>query len=199
MKLPIRNHTSQPLTLFIEPYCDQHEIAPGGEAIVFHGDEKAPILDIHPDNWIALWDVGETEAVVEVVSKEQVAVVDTLSFVTGFLFQFGAEGKVAAKDIENAVEREEELSGYVEARFAAYRAFREGYRIKQSQIDTAGAALPQWSGQETLVGAYRAGGVGAVFNRRVRLEPTLIDLGKPPFDTDYARLKFEEADALVQT
>lgn len=199
MKLPIRNRTSETLTLFIEPYCEEHEIAPGEEAIVRLEDGRPHSLDFHSDNFMTLWDEGETEAIVEVVSKEQNVVVDALSFVRGWLFQFGAEGEAAATDIDHAVEREEETSGYVAARFAAYKAFRDGYRKMQSQANPDGAALPQWSGPGKLAGAYRAGGVGAIFNHRVRLKPSLIELGKPPFDTDVARLKFEEADGLVQT
>lgn len=199
MKLPIRNYTSQPLTLFVEPYCEQYEVAPGEEAIVTLEDGRPHSLDYHPENWVSLWDEGENEATVEVVSKEQNLVVDALSFAKGWLFHFGSEGEAAATDISNVVEREEVESGYVGARFAAYRAFREGYRTMQSQPSPNDAALPEWSGRATLGGAYRAGCMGAIFNQRVRLKPSLIELGEPPFDTDTARLKFEEADAVVQS
>ena len=160
-------------------------------------DRELPSLDFHPENWLSLWDEGKSCAVVEVVSKEQNAVVYALDFVKGWLHHFGRQGKAAAKDIDDAVKCEEETRGYVGARFATYRAFRDGYRMKQSEAEPEGAALPRWSGRKTLAGAYRAGGVAALFNYRVRLEPRLIELGEPPFDTDWARLKFEEADAIV--
>lgn len=53
MKLPIRNYTSTPLTLFIEPHCNQHEIPPGGEAIVILSDGKPHSLDFRPENWVS--------------------------------------------------------------------------------------------------------------------------------------------------
>lgn len=71
MKLPIRNRSGLPLTLFIEPYCDQHEIPPDGEAIVTLTDGYPHSMDFHPENWVSLWDEGETQAIVEVVTKEQ--------------------------------------------------------------------------------------------------------------------------------
>lgn len=197
MRLPIRNHTATPLTLFIEPYCDQHEIPPGGEAIVTLDDGEAHSLNFHPENWVSLWDEGETCAVVEIVSREQNAVVEALAFVTVWLHQFGPEGKAAATAMKDAVQREEEAGGYVRARFAAYAAFRDGYRLKAAESGPPSAVLPPWPGSEPLAGAYRAGGVAALFNHRVRLEPGLIELGEPPFDTDVARLKFEEADRMI--
>jgi len=197
MKLPIRNRTSRPLTLFIEPYCDEHEIPPDGEAIVTLADGEPHSLDIHPENWVSLWDEGKCPGVVEVVSKEQNAVVDALAFVRGWLRHFGPEGKAAATEIDDAVAHAEDSSGYVGARLATYSAFRDGYRLKQAQAEPTGAALPKWSGREPLAGAYRAGGIAALFNHRVRRQPSLIELGEPPFDTDVARRKFAEADALV--
>src|SRR5688500_11090759 len=99
MKLPIRNRTSQPLTLFIEPYCDEHEIPPGGEAIVILADGEPHSLDFHPENWVSLWDEGRRSGVVEVVSREQNAVVDAIAFGRGWLHRIGPEGKAAAADI----------------------------------------------------------------------------------------------------
>ena len=199
MKMPIRNYTSQPLTLFVEPYCDQFEIGPGEEAIVTLEEGRPHSLDLHADNFVSLWDEGQSEAaIVEVVSKDQNLVVDALSFARGWLFHFGSEGEAAARGIDTVVEREEPGSGYVGARFAAYKAFREGYRAMQSQPHPDDSALPQWDGRAALAGAYRAGCMGAVFNQRVRLKPDLVELGEAPFDTDTARLKFEQADAMVQ-
>jgi hypothetical protein len=58
MRLPIRNYTASPITLFIEPQCDQHEIPPGGEAIVTLEDGRPHSIDLYPEQWISLWDEG---------------------------------------------------------------------------------------------------------------------------------------------
>ena len=198
MKMPMRNRTSQPLTLFVEPYCDEYEVGPGEEAIVTLEQGAPHSLDFHSENFVTLWDEGLNEAaIVEVVSKDQNLVVDALSFARTWLFHFGTEGEAAAKDINTIVEREEPASGYVGARFAAYKAFRDGYREMQSQPHPDDA-LPEWNGRAALSGAHQAGCMAAAFNQRVRLTPNLIELGEPPFDTDTARLKFEQADAVVQ-
>jgi hypothetical protein len=197
MKLPIRNNTSAPLRLFIEPYCDQYEIPPAGEAIVTLDDAGAHSLDFHPENSVTLWDEGENFAVVEIVSKEQNAVINAISFVTGWLFQYGAEGKAARKDLEDAVEREERERGYLRSRFDVYQAFREGFRTKAAEDEPPSAILPKWTGNDVLGDAYRAGGVAAYFNYRTRLEPTLVELGMAPFDTDIARQTFNDADAMI--
>jgi hypothetical protein len=198
MKLPIRNYTSTSLTLFVEPYCDQYDIPPQGEAIVILDDGEPHSLDFHPENWVTLWNEGQMEAVVEVVSKEQNTVVDALSFTRGWLHQYGPEGLNAVRDLDAAIEREEKAVGYLRARFAAYEALREGFRAKATEVQPESATLPQWRGSETLAGAYRAGGVAAYSNYRTRLNPELVELGEAPFDTDTARRKFDEADAMVR-
>jgi len=197
MKLPIRNYTSTPLTLFVEPYCDEYEIPSEGEAIVILDDGAPHSLDFHPDNRVSLWNEGENAAVIEVVSKEQNAVVDALAFIRTWLHQYGPPGQAAAKDLEEAIDREEKRAGYLQAHFVTYRAFRDGFRIKSGQAEPDNAALPKWAGSDALAGAYRAGGVGAYFNHRTRLEPGLVELGEAPFDTDTARRKFEDADAAI--
>lgn len=58
MKLPIRNYLPVPLTLFIEPWCDQYEIPSGGEAIVTLEDGRPHSIDFHPNNWVSLCDEG---------------------------------------------------------------------------------------------------------------------------------------------
>ena len=58
MDLPIRNYGEVPLVLFIEPYCEEYEIPPGGEAIVTLEDGKPHSLDFHPGNRVSLWDEG---------------------------------------------------------------------------------------------------------------------------------------------
>jgi hypothetical protein len=195
VKLPIRNYTPTPLTLFIEPHCDEYEIPPEGEAIVILDGGESHSIDFHPENWVSLWNEGGSEAVVEIVSKEQNAVVDALAFARVWLHRYGPEGEAAAKDLGDAIDREEKAVGYLRAHFAAYQAFREGFRTKALEREPQSAMLPQWRGSQTLAAAYRAGGVGAYFNYRTRLEPGLVELGEPPFDTETARQQFTDADA----
>ena len=197
MRLPIRNYAATPLTLFIEPYCDQYEIPPEGEAIVILDDAGSHSLDFHPENWVSLWDEGENFAVVEVISKEQKKVVEALSFSRVWLYQYGTEGKAAATGLDAAIEEEEKALGYLQARFATYQAFREGFQTKAAEQKPTSAELPKWPGKSTLVGAYRAGGAAAYFNYRTRLKPSLVELGEAPFDTDIAHRTFDDADAMI--
>ncbi len=197
MKLPIRNYTSTGLTLSVEPYCDEYEIPPQGEALVILDDGEPHSLDFHPENFVTLWNEGGGDAIVEIVSKEQNTVVEALGFTRSWLHQYGPEGLNAVRDLDAAIEREEKAVGYLRARFAAYQALREGFRTKAAEIQPASADLPPWRGSETLAGAYRAGGLAAYSNYRTRLNPGLVELGEAPFDTDTARRKFDEADAMI--
>jgi hypothetical protein len=60
VKLPIRNYLAKPLTLFVEPYCHQYEIPPGGEAIIHLEDGQPHSIDYHPDEWVSVWDESIT-------------------------------------------------------------------------------------------------------------------------------------------
>lgn len=60
VNLPIRNYTDAPVTLFIEPYCAEHELPAGGEAVVTLEKGFPHSIDIHPDRWLSLWDEGST-------------------------------------------------------------------------------------------------------------------------------------------
>jgi hypothetical protein len=71
MRLPIRNYLSTPLTIFIEPVCDQHEVPAGGEAVVFLEDGHSHSIDIHPENWVSIWNEGPEGATVEIFSEHQ--------------------------------------------------------------------------------------------------------------------------------
>ncbi|WP_443750656.1 hypothetical protein [Asticcacaulis solisilvae] len=71
MKLPFRNRLSTPLTIFIEPHCDQYEVAFGGEAVITLEDGKPHSIDIHPDNWISIWNEGKALAQVEIFDNYQ--------------------------------------------------------------------------------------------------------------------------------
>ncbi len=71
MRLPIRNYLPVPVTLFIEPYCEEHEIPPGGEAIVTLEDARQHSIDPHGENWVSLWDAGlDAPATVEVYEDQ---------------------------------------------------------------------------------------------------------------------------------
>ncbi len=71
MRLPIRNYTSEPLTLCVEPLCEEYEIPAGGEAIVILQDGRPHSIDVHPDRWVTLWDEGTPEAEVKVYADHQ--------------------------------------------------------------------------------------------------------------------------------
>lgn len=67
MILPIRNYLETPLTLFIEPWCEQYEIPSGGEAHINIEDGRPYSLDVHPERWVSFWDEStKPPAMVEV-------------------------------------------------------------------------------------------------------------------------------------
>jgi hypothetical protein len=71
VKLPIRNYLSTPLTIFIEPICFQYEIPAGGEATIALEDGHPHSIDIHPDQWVSIWNEGSEPAVVEIFDQHQ--------------------------------------------------------------------------------------------------------------------------------
>lgn len=71
MRLPIRNYLSTPLTIFIEPVCDQYDIPAGGEAVVILADGYQHSIDVHPENWVSVWNEGPEWATVEVFDEHQ--------------------------------------------------------------------------------------------------------------------------------
>ncbi|WP_426387618.1 hypothetical protein [Sphingobium sp. R-21] len=71
MRLPIRNYLSTPLTIFIEPICDQYEVPVGGEAIVTLEDGHPHSIDVHPDQWVSIWNEGQELAQVEIFNEHQ--------------------------------------------------------------------------------------------------------------------------------
>ena len=71
MKLPIRNYLPEPLTVFIEPYCEQYEIPIGGQATITLQDGKPHSIDVHPDRWVSIWDEGDEFAMVEIFDSHQ--------------------------------------------------------------------------------------------------------------------------------
>ena len=71
MRLPIRNYLPSAMTVFIEPICDQFEIPAGGEAVVTLEDGHPHSIDLHPDNWVSVWNEGPELAVMEVFDQHQ--------------------------------------------------------------------------------------------------------------------------------
>lgn len=71
MRLPIRNYLSSPLTIFIEPVCDQYEVPAGGEAVVILEAGRPHSIDIHPENWVSVWNEGSNRATVEIFDEHQ--------------------------------------------------------------------------------------------------------------------------------
>lgn len=73
MRLPFRNYLATPLTIFIEPVCHQYDVPAGGEAVVTLEDGRPHSIDIHPDNWVSIWDEGTASAEVEIFDKHQIS------------------------------------------------------------------------------------------------------------------------------
>lgn len=71
MRLPIRNYLTTPLTIFIEPVCEQYEVPAGGEAAVILEDGHPQSIDIHPENWVSIWNEGPECATVDIFDEHQ--------------------------------------------------------------------------------------------------------------------------------
>jgi hypothetical protein len=69
MQLPIRNKTTEPLTLCIEPVFTEYRIPAGGTALVTLDDGENHSLDYFDEGWITLWNEGVTPAVVEIQAE----------------------------------------------------------------------------------------------------------------------------------
>jgi len=184
MRLPIRNKSDRPLTVFIEPFCDQFEVPAGGEAIVRL--EKPPHsidLDVA---WVTIWDEGDG-ATVEVISAEDKRVDDALMLARGWLHRFGAERE--AKLIGRAVDDLEPLSGYFSAREEVFRAFYDGLASEEE----GGSTKPR--PQHGIIRmCFQAGVRAAQLNRAARENRTFLEIdAEAPLDTATVRLAFERA------
>jgi hypothetical protein len=71
VRLPFRNYLSTPLTIFIEPICDQYDVSAGGEAVVTLEDGYPHSIDVHPDNLVSIWNEGPEFATVELFEEHQ--------------------------------------------------------------------------------------------------------------------------------
>lgn len=75
MKMPIRNRQAVPLTLFVEPWCNEYEIPPGGEARIALEDGRPHSLEICAENFVILWDEGDGSwPAVEIFDADQTQV-----------------------------------------------------------------------------------------------------------------------------
>ena len=66
MRLPIRNHGSTIQTIFIEPLCEQYDVPVGGSALVILEDGRPHTIDVHPENWLSIWNESSKDAQVEI-------------------------------------------------------------------------------------------------------------------------------------
>jgi hypothetical protein len=178
MRVPIRNKSDRPLTLFIELQCDQFEVPAGGEAIVRLEDGRPHSIDLD-DGWVTIWDEG-CNASVEVISSGDKRIDDALMLVRVWLHRLGASEEALL--IDAAVDRFELTIGYFAARDQVFRAFYGGFSHQKDTTDDT-----------TLAACYRAGISAARLNEAARKAQSFPELGSAPFDTDTVRSAFDKA------
>ena len=194
MRLPIRNKTDRPLHIFIEPWCDDYELLPGGEAFVHLGDGLPHSFDVY-DGQVTIWNEGNDPATVEVVPEEGHSVAEALQLARVWLCQLGA--KDAADEMADALQRLEGSEGYLKARARVFATFHGGFRAKEAERKPGSPVLPLWPGEGSLAAAWIAGGAAAWLNRRARRRFAFPGWGKGPLDTDHARESFARAMAVI--
>ena len=179
MRIPIRNKSESPLTVFVELQCDQFEVPVGGEAIVRLADGRPHSIDVDR-NWVTIWD-EEGDASVEVISDSDRRIDEALMLARVWLHRMGAEADALLLD--DTVESLEPDIGYLAARDSVFQAFYSGF---------AGHDVPPQS-DETVVACWRAGATAARLNDAARKARTFPELSGAPFDTDTARTAFNRA------
>ncbi len=179
MRIPIRNKSEKPLTVFVELQCDQFEVPVGGEAIVRLADDLPHSIDVF-DAWVTIWDEGG-DASVEVISDSDKRVDEALMLARVWLHRMGAEDE--ALRLDDTVESLEPTIGYLAARDRVFGAFYTGF---------AGHDVPS-TNDETIVACWRAGATAARLNEAARKARTFPELKAAPFDTDTARTAFARA------
>jgi hypothetical protein len=189
MRLPIRNKSDRTLTIFVEVLCHEYEVPAGGEAIVRLDDGLPHSIDIQ-EAWVTIWDEG-VNATVEVITEEENAIIEALGFVRRWLISLDAQS--AADEIDNAVDRLEKRDGYLKSHAKVFRAFHQGFRIKDAEASPINDALPPWSGHKSLSGSYYAGGAAAYLDSIQRTKAAFPGLGVGPSDTDTARTTLDRA------
>lgn len=195
MRLPIRNYLSTPLTIFVEPCCDEYEVEAGGEAIITPEDGFPHSIDIHPDQCIAIWNEGDADAVVDVVSEDEKNIDKALGFVRGWLYSFDAQDAAAA--IEDSIKLVEVTDGYVRARAKVFMAFHDGFRISDVPVLPDSDLLAGWPGSEALAAPYAVGRRAARLNAVARRNNSYPHLGAAPFETATAKSTFDSAVAVA--
>lgn len=185
MRLPIRNKSDRPLTVFIEPWCDEFEVPVGGEAVIRLQDGPAHSIEID-DAWVTIWDEG-AGATVEVISAHDKKVDDALRLSQSWLHRFGAEAE--AEFIGETVERLEPQIGYLNARLQTFRAIHDGMTSVELGRAAAGELL-----DGDLAECYRVGVIAAQLNQRAREEHSFPEIdAAAPLDTDTVRSAFARA------
>lgn len=185
MRLPIRNKSSRPLTLFLEMICDEREIPPGGMAIVRIADGALDSIDVH-DGQVTIWD-DSCEATIEVVSESDMRVDDAIMLARCWLNGFGASDE--AQLIGETVDVLEPVVGYFKARRQIFAAFHDGFASEEGNMPVS--EEPE---DARLAACYRAGVIAARHNdtaRRKRSYPHLN--ASAPLDTDTVRSAFARA------
>lgn len=194
MRLPVRNKSERPLTLFIEPWCDNYELLPGGEALVDLEDGLPHSIDVYDDQ-VTVWSEGSGSPTVEILPVEDQCVVEALQLSQAWLHQLGA--KNAADVMDDAIRKLEKDQGHLRARAMVFGAFQAGLQAKEAEQKPKGPALPLWSGDEVLAASWAAGGTAAYLNRRARRRLSFPGWGRGPLDTEMVRLAFERAERVI--
>ena len=176
MRLPIRNKSSRPLTLFLEMICDEREIPPGGMAIVRIADGALDSIDVH-DGQVTIWD-DSCEATIEVVSESDMRVDDAIMLARCWLNGFGARDE--AQLIGETVDVLEPVVGYFKARRQIFAAFHDGFASEEGNMPVTCADRPS-AASPPLRGTAR----------RKRSYPHLN--ASAPLDTDTVRSAFARA------
>jgi hypothetical protein len=194
MRLPVRNKSERPLTIFIEPWCDDYELLPGGEALVDLEDGLPHSIDVY-DGQVTVWSEGSVPPAVETIPIEDQSIVEALALGRVWLHQLGARDAAAAMD--DAVRKLEGDQGYLTAHIMVFGAFHAGLQAKEAEQRPKGPALPPWAGDAVLAASRAAGGTAAYLNRRARRRFSFPGWGRGPLDTDTVRSAFERAERVM--
>lgn len=190
MRLPIKNNFDRPLTVFMEPMCNQFEIPPGGEAIVRIEDGFLGPIEFE-DAWVTIYDTSCC-ASVEIVSDQDRKFDGALRLASTWLFNLGAitEGKL----IDDVVEELEPISGYLDARKQVFISFYDGFKSLKRRNSSNGSPP-----DANLAACRQAGVVAARLNEAARLSFSFPGFGIGPLDTDLVKSAFASASVFART
>ena len=194
MRLPIRNTGKAPLTIFVEPYCDQYEVPIAGEAIVTLEDGAPHSIDLDAEHVTIYVEAGDWK--VEVLSESEKSVDNALTLIRVWLYRLDAENAVVL--IDDTINRLEKDAGYLGARVQVFEAFHQGFSFSNGQAPLAGETQPEWSGDRILYSSYGAGEIAARLNIAARSKDFGLGKGVGPFDTDTVRSAFVHAATVVK-